>query len=60
MAQGPSDKILVAIRITLRIRESKVQNPDLRIGGGLWSLSISSLHMLKNHAFIVYVTVYLL
>ena len=28
MAQGPSDKILVAIRITLRIRESKVQNPD--------------------------------
>jgi len=28
MAQGPSDAILVAIRITLRIRESKVQNPD--------------------------------
>jgi len=28
MAQGPSDTILVAIRITLRIRESKVQNPD--------------------------------
>jgi len=25
MAQGPSDTILVAIRITLRIRESKVQ-----------------------------------
>ena len=28
MAQGPSSTILVAIRITLRIRESKVQNPD--------------------------------
>ena len=28
MAQGPSDKILVAIRITLRIQESKVRNPD--------------------------------
>ena len=30
MAQGPSDTILVAIRITLRIRESKVRNPDRR------------------------------
>ena len=28
MAQGPIDKILVAIQFTLRIRESKVQNPD--------------------------------
>jgi len=28
MAQGTSDTILVAIRITLRIRESKVRNPD--------------------------------
>jgi len=28
MAQGPSDTILVAIRITRRIRESKVRNPD--------------------------------
>jgi len=28
MAQGPSDTIFVAIRITLRIRESKVRNPD--------------------------------
>jgi len=28
MAQGPSDTTLVAIRITLRIRESKVRNPD--------------------------------
>ena len=28
MAQGPSDTILVAIRITIRIRESKVRNPD--------------------------------
>jgi len=28
MAQGPSDPILVANRITLRIRESKVRNPD--------------------------------
>jgi len=27
MAQGPSDTILVAIRITLWIRESKVRNP---------------------------------
>jgi len=29
MAQGPSDTILVAIRVTLRIQESKVRNPDL-------------------------------
>jgi len=28
MAQGPSDTIFVAIRIMLRIRESKVRNPD--------------------------------
>ena len=28
MAEGPSDTILVAIRITLWIRESKVRNPD--------------------------------
>ena len=28
MAQGPSGTILVAIRIMLRIRESKVRNPD--------------------------------
>ena len=28
MAHGPSDTILVAIRTTLRIRESKVRNPD--------------------------------
>jgi len=28
MAQGPSDTILVAIWITLRIQESKVRNPD--------------------------------
>ena len=28
MAQGPSDTILVAIRITLRTRESKVRNPN--------------------------------
>ena len=28
MAQGPSDTILVAIRIMLRIRESKVLNPN--------------------------------
>jgi len=28
MAQGPSDTISVAIQITLRIRESKVRNPD--------------------------------
>ena len=37
MAQGPSDTILVAIRITLRIWESKIR--ILRIGGGLSSLS---------------------
>jgi len=33
MAQGPRDTILVAIRITVRIRESKVRNsnpPDRR------------------------------
>jgi len=41
MAQGLSDTILVAIRITLRIRESKVRKRILRIGGGLCSLSTS-------------------
>jgi len=29
MAQEPSNTILVAIRITLRIWESKVRNPDV-------------------------------
>jgi len=28
MAQGPSDTILVAIQITLRIWQYKVRNPD--------------------------------
>jgi len=28
MAQGPSDTVLAAIQITLRIQESKVRNPD--------------------------------
>jgi len=28
MAQGPSDEILVTIRITVRIQESEVRNPD--------------------------------
>jgi len=28
MAQEPSDTILVAIQIMLRVRESKVRNPD--------------------------------
>jgi len=28
MAQGPSDTIFVAIQFTLRIRQSKVRNPD--------------------------------
>ena len=48
MAQGPSDTILVAIRIMLRIRESKVRNPDppdRRIGGGLFSVSAFLLQM---------------
>ena len=43
MAQGPSDTILVAIRITLRIREFKVRNRILRISRGLCSLSIDFL-----------------
>jgi len=43
MAQGPSDTILVAIRITLRIRGPKSEIRILRIGGGLCSLSASSL-----------------
>ena len=37
MAQGPSDTILVAIWITLRIRESEIR--IIRIGGGLFSVS---------------------
>jgi len=40
MAQGPSDTILVAILIRLRIQESKVRIDVF--GGGLCSLSISS------------------
>jgi len=43
MAQGPSDTILVAIRITLWIRESKSEIRILWIGGGLCSLSIAFL-----------------
>jgi len=45
MAQGPSNIILVAIRITLRIRESKVRNPDRR---RFVPLSTSSLYLLYN------------
>jgi len=29
MAQGPMSSILVTIRITVRIQESEVRNPDL-------------------------------
>jgi len=43
MAQGPSDTILVAIRIMLRIRESKVRNPDPPLS--ISSLSTSICHM---------------
>ena len=46
MAQGPSDTILVAIRIALRIRESKVRNldpPDRR--RFVLSECISCLHL---------------
>jgi len=51
MAQGPMNSILVTIRITVRIQESEVRNPDssdspdyrlLAFGGGLRSLSTSS------------------
>jgi len=43
MAQGPSDTILVAIQITLRIRESEIRILRIAVfGGGLCSLSISS------------------
>ena len=43
MAQGPSDTILVAIQITLRIRESKVRNPDLPDQRRFVLLCLSSL-----------------
>jgi len=46
MAQGPSDTILAAIRITLRIRESKVRNldpPDRR------------RFVLSEHSFLVFI-----
>ena len=47
MAQGPMNSILVTIRITVRIQESEVRNPDslhglsimLAFGGGLCSLN---------------------
>ena len=45
MAKGPSDTILVAIRITLRIRESKVRNPDP---------SDRRRFVLSEHSFLVY------
>ena len=39
MAQGLMSSILVTIRITVRIQESEVRNPDsLAFGGGLRSL----------------------
>jgi len=39
MAQGPTSSILVTIRITVRIQESEVWNPDsldYRITNGFW------------------------
>jgi len=48
MAQGPSDTILVAIWITLRIRSPKSEIRILGIGGGLCSLSISSCYYLPS------------
>jgi len=51
MAQGPSDTILVAIRITLRIRELKSEIRILRIGGGLCSLSTSSFQYIQFNKF---------
>ena len=43
MAQGPSDTILVAIRVTLSIRESEIRIVRIAVfDGGLCSLSISS------------------
>jgi len=47
MAQGPSDTILVAIRITLRIREFEIR--IIRIGGGLFSVSA---FLLKHVSFV--------
>jgi len=49
MVQGPMSSILVTIRITVRIQESEVRNPDslnsimLAFGRGLCSLSTASL-----------------
>jgi len=55
MAQGPSDTILVAIRITLRIRESKVRNPDPPdypgdLDFGLWTPLLNKLQTDLCHA----------
>ena len=50
MAQGPSDTILVAIRITLRIRESKVRNPDP---------PDRRRFVLSEHSFVVFDNLYL-
>jgi len=48
MAQGPSDTILVAIRITLQIRKSKVRNPDP---------PDRRRFVLSEHIFLFYVTI---
>ena len=53
MAQGPSDTSLVAIRITLRIRESKVRNPDRP---DRWRFVLSEHIFLVNCALLFYAT----
>jgi len=45
MAQGPSDTILVAIWFTLRIRESKVRNPD---PPDRWRFVLSECSLVNN------------
>ena len=54
MAQGPSDTILVAIRITLRIRESKVRKPDLPYYSLIVSCRVRRRFVLSERILVVF------
>ena len=53
MAQGPSDTILVALRITLRIRESKVWNPDPPYYSLIVSCRVRRRFVLSEHILVI-------
>jgi len=57
MAQGLSDTILVTIRITLRIRESKVRNPDPPYYSLIVSCRVRRRFVLSEHILVCHLIV---